>query len=74
MEESRAQHLQWCKDRALEYIDIGEYAQAWDSMCSDLGKHPETKGHSAMQLGMALLMGGQLSTPEKMREFILGFH
>ena len=74
MTGSRAQHLQWCKNRALEYVDRGDLDQAWASMCSDLDKHPETKDHSAMRFGMVLVMIGQLSTPQKMREFILGFN
>jgi hypothetical protein len=43
-------------------------------MASDLGKHPETEGHPAIQLGMMMLMSGQLDSPAKMREFIVGFH
>jgi hypothetical protein len=71
---TRAEHLQWCKDRALGYIESGNVAQAYSSMVSDLAKHPETRNHAAIQLGAMLLVGGQLSTPEKMREFILGFN
>ncbi len=71
---TQSEHLEWCKQRALKYIDMGDHAQAWASMCSDLGKHPETEGHIAIQLGMEMLMGGHLGTPEKMREFILGFN
>lgn len=70
----RAEHLAWCKKRALEYCDMGDANQAYASMASDLGKHPETQGHDAIQLGMLMLMAGRLSTPEKMREFINGFN
>lgn len=53
---------------------MGDVNQAWASMASDLRKHPETQGHSAIQLGMMMLMGGRLSTPQQMREFINGFN
>lgn len=72
---TRAEHLQWCKDRALEYIDKdGDIQNAWASMVSDLGKHPETAGHVAITLGMMQLMGGMLSTAPEMRHFIEGFN
>ena len=40
----RAEHLQWAKDRALEYADMGDVANAMASLGSDLNKHPDTKG------------------------------
>ena len=70
----RQEHLDWCKKRALQYCDRGELENAWASMASDLDKHPETQGHSAIQLGMMMLMGGHLSTVDKMRKFIEGFN
>jgi hypothetical protein len=39
---TRSQHLAWSKQRALEYVERGELANAIASMISDLGKHPET--------------------------------
>ena len=71
---TRSEHMQWCKDRALEYCDNGDTANAWASMASDLRKHPETENHAALELGMMMLMTGQLSTTEKMRKFIEGFN
>lgn len=73
-ETSRADHLAWCKQRALEYVDLGDNPQAFASMASDLNKHSGTQGHSAIQLGTMLLFGGHLSTPEQMRKFIEGFN
>ena len=70
----RQEHLEWCKKRALEYIDAGDFNQAYTSMASDLGKHPDTAGHAGIELGMGLLMIGQLSTVNEMRKFILGFN
>ena len=73
-EQTRAQHLAWCKTRALEYVEAGNVQDAFASMASDLQKHPETAGHIGIQLGMMQLMGGHLSTPHDMRRFIDGFN
>jgi hypothetical protein len=71
---TRQDHVDWCKKRALEYVASGDLPQALTSMASDLGKHDETRNHSAIQLGMMLLVGGHLGTPDKMRKFIEGFN
>lgn len=42
MDTDRAAHLQWCKNRALEYAEIGDFDNAIASMRSDLKKHPQT--------------------------------
>ena len=70
----RAEHVAWCKKRALEYIDKGDLIQAYASMTSDLTQHEETKTHAAIGLGMSLLVIGKLSTSTEMRKFIEGFH
>jgi len=71
---TRDEHLAWCKQRALELVDAGDLTGAFASMGSDLNKHPETENHVGVQLGMGLLMIGDLSTPDKMRRFIEGFN
>jgi hypothetical protein len=74
---TRAEHLAWCKKRALQYVDAGDLVQAYTSMASDLGKHPATANHPGIMLGMGLLMlpdHGRLGTPQGMREFIEGFN
>ena len=40
---TRAEHVRWCKQRALEYIDLGQPDRAYASMVSDMGKHKETE-------------------------------
>lgn len=40
---TREEHLNWCKRRALEYLDRGDLTNAVSSMGSDLGKHAETR-------------------------------
>lgn len=71
---TRAEHLAWCKQRALAYCDAGDVSQAYASMGSDLSKHPETARHGGLEIGIMMLMGGMLNTPEKMAEFIRGFN
>jgi hypothetical protein len=39
---NRQQHLEWCKTRALEYLDSGDITGAYSSFLSDMSKHPET--------------------------------
>ena len=71
---TRAEHLAWAKERALEYADRGEVAYALSSLTSDQGKHPETAGHSGLELMRMLAMAGHLKTPRKLRDFIEGFN
>jgi hypothetical protein len=71
---TREEHLAWCKQRALEYVERGDAVNAWASMASDLSKHAETEKHSAITLGTMMLMGGHLNSPQAMRKFIEGFN
>jgi len=70
----RAEHLQWCKDRALEYIKTGDPNGAFASFSSDMSKHSETANHSALKLGSMLFFGGHLNTVSKMEKWIEGFN
>ncbi len=70
----RNEHLQWCKDRAMEYIDQNEVADGVASFMSDMTKHPETEGHSALELMTMMLVSGQLETARQARKFIEGFN
>lgn len=72
---NRAEHLQWCKTRAMEYVNKGDLNQAVTSMLSDLSKHPETKASSegiCAQIGMMELMRGP--TREGISKYIHGFN
>lgn len=71
---TRQSHLEWCKKRALEYVDVDDLNGAYASMISDLSKHSETEKHVGRELGMTLLMNGKLNTAEEMRNFIEGFN
>ena len=71
---TRIEHLEWCKKRALEYVDMGDLQQAITSMLSDLGKHPETENHAGKTLGVAMMVGGLLNTSSEVIKFINGFN
>ena len=71
---TRAEHLQWCKDRALVYVEAGDLSQAFASFSSDMGKHGETQNHPTLFFGAGLLLNGYLGTAQKMREWIVGFN
>lgn len=71
---TRGEHIQWCKDRALEELNAGNTRDAVISMLSDLGKHDETKNHAGGMLGAMLLMNGNLNSHNKVKEWIEGFN
>lgn len=71
---TRSEHLAWCKQRALEYVEAGDLQSAMASMSSDLNKHPETSNHDGTTLGLMLMISGHLSTQDEMRRHIEGFH
>lgn len=72
--KTRAEHLQWCKDRAIEYVQQGDVTNAAASFMSDMDKHDETRNHAALKLMATMLFTGQLNSPDEMRKFILGFN
>ena len=71
---TRAEHLSWAKQRALEILNAGDITGAFASLASDLNKHKETQGHTGIELGMGELVGGLLNTPEKMKNHIEGYN
>lgn len=71
---NRAEHLQWCKDRALEYIEAGDLNGSFASFSSDMTKHPETVTHSALPLGNKMFFAGFLSSAREMTKWIQGFN
>lgn len=70
----RAEHVEWCKQRALEYVDRGALGDAIASMGSDLKKHPDTENHPAIELGITMMITGELGSEHAMRKFINGFN
>ena len=72
---SREEHLNWCKQRAMEYADTGDLQNAVVSMLSDLRKHPETKSclEWANPMGLGVLMNKN-KDKRRVVEFIQGFN
>ena len=71
---NRSEHLQWCKDRAMEYIDRNEVVDGIASFISDMGKHAETENHTALPLMGIMLVSGHLNTASETAKFIEGFN
>jgi hypothetical protein len=68
----RAEHLAWCKQRALEYLDAGDMNNAVASMESDMRKHPETQISDLLSmLGMRYLIDRDAAA---VRRWIEGFN
>ena len=76
MPGTRAEHLKWAKDRALEYADKGDTGGAIASLMSDLGKHSETAPSREIvaNLMTPLAMMGKFDQPGELRKFIKGFN
>lgn len=68
---TRAEHLDWCKQRALEYAERGELSDAFASLVSDLRKHDGTRRHPAIKVGAEMLWSGQLNSVAAMRDFLI---
>jgi len=74
---TRKGHLDWCKKRALEYVDARDLMQAVTSMLSDVQKHPET-AFSETGVGGFLALNGMMLARDKdvagVRHWIEGFN
>lgn len=76
---TREEHMKWCKERALRELDFYEDVQeavrnSIVSISSDLRKHPETRNHSGIELGIRMLFGGFINSKDEARKFIEGFN
>ena len=69
---NRHEHLAWAKQRALQYLDAGDLADAFASMASDLSKYPELRGigNKIFPLGMLAVMNHDA---RELRRWIEGF-
>ncbi len=67
---TREEHLEWCKVRAREFLDRGEYGPAITSMMMDLKKHSDTVGLSDDALHDFFEVG----TPDEARDFVEHFN
>jgi hypothetical protein len=69
---TREEHLAWCKQRALEYVETNDLVSAVASMGSDLMQHPET-GCNAFLLRVGT-MDAEKGDTRAVRRWIEGFH
>ena len=70
---TRDEHVNWCKKRALEYLDRGDVSNAIASIMSDMNKHPETKLEPGSVFTMLGLMAVASGDPREARRYIEGF-
>ena len=68
----RDEHMAWCKQRALDYLELGDVPSAISSMLSDLSKHPETVEIGIAMSGYGLFMAMNRDEDDA-RRFIEGF-
>lgn len=54
----------------FKYVALGQIEHALTSLSSDLNKHPAWRGHVGLQLGVHMLMTGDIASPANMRTFI----
>jgi hypothetical protein len=68
------EHIDWCKQRALEYVEVGDLANAVASMMSDLRKGP-VMPDSGLLLGLyqIVLLDVQKGDKDAVRRWITGF-
>lgn len=69
---TREEHLQWCKEQALEYLNAGDVQGAIASMMSDLSQHEETKhiNEFIQAMGLTIAMSNDYT---EARRWIEGF-
>ena len=75
---TRANHLAYCKQRALEYAPAnqpGDAGLAMSSLLQDLGEDERTSDAAEIipNLMLPLAMTGEFTTPGKLHKWILGF-
>lgn len=70
--KTRQEHLQWCKDRANEYIKSGDGIEAMTSMLSDMRKHEGTEG--SVHIGFSLMMMTKGDDLGAVKRFVDGFN
>lgn len=68
---TREEHLAWCKQRALEYVNAGDLPNAVASMASDMNKDARTAVHVCL-VGVGMMEAAKSNT-EGVRRWIEGF-
>lgn len=70
----RKEYLAWCKQRALEYVEAGEYVQALSSLTVDLMHERQWFDMGVVIHGTSLMATGHLRSKQEMTDFINGFN
>lgn len=73
---TRGEHLAWCKDRALAYVERGDLVSAVASLISDLGKWEGGELYPSATLGTAAFMAAfeVRQGPAAVQRWIEGFN
>lgn len=69
--KDREEHLAWCKQRALQYLDQHDIQNAICSMMSDMKEHPETPVNQGIAM-LGIMIAAQQDEIEA-RRWIEGF-
>jgi hypothetical protein len=67
-----AEHFAWARQRAMEYVEIGDGPTAMASLVSDLGKHEGTAGILTPNLLTLFLGEVMIGGAQGARRFIDG--
>ena len=73
-EISRAEHLQWCKQRALEYCDQNDGIQEPSGKLHHAELNSWMAGRAGFLVQVAGYAGVRLNDTEEMRKFIEGIN
>ena len=71
---TRTEHLRWCKERAIAYLDAGDLQNAVTSMGSDMRRHPKTDSPLLAFLFMAGMADAQRGDSAAVRKWVEGFN
>lgn len=67
-----AEHFDWAVGRAMEYVEMGDAADAMASLVSDLGKHEGTSSILSQDLRGLFMMEVMIGGATGARRFIEG--
>jgi hypothetical protein len=74
MKMTRLEHIDWCKQRAIQEMDYyKDPNKAYISMASDLRKHPETNSEALISLCIMQTMMSGKNTRQEVINFLNGF-
>lgn len=68
--DGRKEHVEWCKQRALEELERSGVDAAMSSLASDFGKHESTNNASMMMLCVLI----KEMNEKDAKKFIEGFN